>query len=106
VLIERQKLQIELEKVSAKLDKQRTKRTIIMSLINSVVSYFVLAWINGSFPDGLKAVLINALISIILGFAAYVFHVSCFSVVTDLFTNIRALESRVKDLDEKIKMMK
>lgn len=103
---ERHKLQIELEQTLDLLDKHRTRRMIIMSLIHSVVSYVVLAFIRGSLPDELRIILVNALISLILGFISYIFHVSCFSAVTVSFTEIDYLENRAKILTDRIKTLK
>lgn len=103
---ERQRLQIELERTLNLLDKQKTRRMVIMSLIHAVVTYIVLAFINGSLPNELRSILINAFVSLILGFISFIFYTSCFSMVTDLFTEIYDLEDRAKILSDRIKTLK
>lgn len=99
---ERYELEKELFIVDKKLEKEKSKRNIIMILLYSILCGFVLTAINKNF-DTLADVLGLIITSIVFGGILYFITIFAFDAVTNSFTNITYLESRKSALEEKVK---
>ena len=95
----------ELEKeifiVDRKLEKEKSKRNIIMILLSSLLCGFVLNAIIDNF-DTVESILGLIISSIISGTILYFVSISAFAAVTDMFTDITHLKTRKSALEEKL----
>ena len=99
-------LESELEAIRKKLDKEKNKRTLIMGILCSILSYWILSLIddtNHSTLNGLSDIMENLFASIFLGFFFYFVFMAIFVSVTELFTNINGMEIKIKHLEEEIR---
>ena len=98
----------ELEKryysVDKKLEKEKTKRILILICIYSFISGYIVSHFFDTID--LKAVLEIIVIAIISGVLLCIVPLLIFSFVTDLFTNISDLEDNKKYLTEEIKRIR
>ena len=97
-------LEQELINVDKKLQKEKSKRNIIMILLSSILCGFFLSIVIDNF-DTIESILILIVISIISGSILYFISISAFFAVTDWFTDITPLRTRKNALEEKLKVM-
>lgn len=93
---EKYELEKELVTVDKKLEKEKTKRNIIMILLCSILCGFIFSLLIDENILGL------IIMSIIFGCILYFIVIFAFAFVTDSFTSITYLESRKKHLEEKL----
>ena len=94
---ERSKLEYELSFIDKRLEKEKTKRILIMILIYSVLCGLIIFKDN----DGIFDLIFS---SIILGGISTFVTSIVFVLVSDVFTNTTYLEYRKKRLEEKLKI--
>ena len=98
---DRSKLEYEITIVEKKLDKEKSKRNIIMIILSSILCGFVFSTVIDTF-DTIESILILIVISIISGSILYFISISAFFAVTDWFTDIPHLKDRKSALEEKL----
>lgn len=95
----------ELEKrfysVDERLEKEKTKRNLILISVYTVFAGFIISRFV-KITD-LEAIFFVVFFSLISGVLLWIVPLSVFSLITDLFTNINNLEDSKKYLAEEIK---
>ena len=99
---EKYELEKELKIVEQELDKEKTKRNIIMIALCSLLCGSACIAINDNF-DSLMDVIGLIVGTIFLGGFLYYIATIAFILVTDWFTDISCLQSRKSALEEKVK---
>ena len=87
--------------VDIKLEKEKTKRSIINVLLYSILSGLGLTSLNNDF-DSITDILCLIIMSIIFGIILY-FITLLFDGITNFFTETTQLESRKKYIEEELK---
>lgn len=98
----------ELEKrfcsVDERLEKQKSKRNLILIGIYSVISGFITSHLFKTID--LYTIFFIIFISLISGIVLWIVPLSIFRLITELFTNIDSLEESKRHLAEEIKRIR
>ena len=92
-------LEIELENTRKVLDREKMKRNIIMGLLCSALDFWIFSLIRDTSIADIPA-------AIFLGFILYFAFISAFVLVTQWFTNIDAMEVRIKHIENEVERLK
>ncbi len=93
-------LEKEFSKVDKEVEKEKTKRNLILICIHTVISGFIASW----FIDitSIEATIELIVIALISGIALWSVPLLIFVLVTTLFTNVDSAEARKNYLEREI----
>lgn len=93
-------LEKEFSKVDKEVEKEKTKRNLILICIHTVISGIIASWFIEI--TSIEAVIELVVIALISGIALWIVPLLIFVLVTKLFTNVDSAEARRNHLEREI----